>query len=114
MKEFAAIAILLCLLILGLIWFDGSELSPVVSRNLLLVDKWHEEPCTPIYGDKGTYLGESCTDEWTLVVLEGTERDTIKVSKAIFRKIRAGQRFTQSFRVGRLGGVYNETFQLAE
>lgn len=108
--------VIIAAVLLGLVWlfwFDSSQLSPPIVHNLTLLDKWHEEDCTPIFDGSGNYLGESCSDEWTLVVMENDQRRTMTVRKDLFSQIRPGESFQYSVQLGRLGGEYNRQFKFA-
>jgi len=59
--------------------YDASLLTHY-DYNGYLADKFHEESCSPIVDGSGNYLGESCSDEYTAVVIIADERNEFKVS----------------------------------
>jgi hypothetical protein len=104
--------IILCTvsLVVGAIIFDASQLTP--QRNMFtLLDKWHEEDCVPMLDGNGYYMGETCSDEWTLAVQDDEGRQEVRVSGDVFRQFGAGDRVTQSYNKGRLGLHHNEKWR---
>jgi hypothetical protein len=87
--------------------FDSSELTHQ-TKIMTLADKWHEESCSPMYGSDGNYLGESCSDDWTFVLMENQNRKTMKVSGQIFKSFVAGDVLKLEFDKGKLGLAHNK------
>lgn len=90
--------------------YDKAELTHV-RAELQIIDKWHRDICQPFFGADNLYLGESCSDEWTLVVLENGAKHELDVDGAKFRHILVGHRYLRSYDRGRLGGKYNEAWE---
>jgi hypothetical protein len=97
----------IALLLLGLFVFDVSATIPKQSI-FTLVDKWHEENCSPIYGGNGSYMGESCSDDWRFVVIEDGKREEVRVSGSLFKTFVVGDRLKRKFDQGKLGFHHNE------
>jgi hypothetical protein len=86
---------------------DASKLTHT-NINGVLVDKWHEESCTPIIDGNGNYLGESCSDEYTIVVVDDSnERHECQVSYADFGDLLTKSPVIVSYDIGRLGIYHN-------
>jgi hypothetical protein len=95
------------LVIIAGLFFDSSTLTHQV-KSLQLVDKWHEQSCVPIIDDKGNYLSENCSDDWTFVVLENGARNEVRVSGPVFKTFVVGDRLKREFDEGRLGVFHND------
>jgi hypothetical protein len=108
LKVIAAIVLILGCLIFTY-FFDASKLTHQV-EVMTLADKWHEESCNPMYDGNGNYLGESCSDDWTFVLLEGQGRKTLRVSGQIFREFVPGNILKLEFDQGKLGFHHNENW----
>ena len=86
---------------------DASELTHT-NINGVLVDKWHEESCTPNFDGSGNYLGESCSDKYTIVVVDDTnERHEYQVSYSEFGDLLTKSFISVSYDIGRLGIFHN-------
>lgn len=109
MKSFSLIIVFLLCLIFGAVCFDNSELSHKVDV-FRLADKWHETSCFPLYDGNGNYMGESCSDEWELVVIGSKGRESIPVSGNIFKDFLAGDTLRREYDKGRLGIRHNESW----
>jgi hypothetical protein len=93
--------------------YDMGTLTPIAERMTLL-DKWHEESCSPTYDDKGNYTGEACSDNWTLAVdVAGQGREEISVSGNVFKTFPVGSRVERSYLLGRLGFHHDEDWAIA-
>lgn len=63
---------------------DASKLTHVII-NGVLVDKWHEESCIGTFDGNGNYIGESCSDEYTIVVIDNdNDRHEYKIDRKEF------------------------------
>lgn len=94
--------LLFVLLVVGAFFVDISDIKSQ-SVSAALVDKWHEYSCSPLIGSNGEYLGENCSDEYTLVLLVDGERKEVGVSGKTFRNSKSGSEVIYTFGVGRLG-----------
>lgn len=105
--------ILIGVLIFTVFIFDASV---TIDKNITfkLVDKYHEESCTPIFGGDGTYYGENCGDEWTIIGLLNGQRLEKKVSGDVFKSFVVGDCINMSYQEGRLGGIYQLRYVKAD
>ena len=86
---------------------DASKLTHT-NINGVLVDKWHEESCIGNYDGNGNYLGESCSDEYTIVLIDDTnERHEYQVSYSEFGDLLTKSDIVVSYDIGRLGIFHN-------
>jgi hypothetical protein len=77
-----------------------------------LIDKWHEQSCAPIYDGNLNYIGENCSDDYTIVLMIEGRRIEKLISNSDFKKFRIGDRIEYNYDLGKLNGVYQETFDV--
>jgi hypothetical protein len=110
-----ALVISLVLFVFALLQFDASQLTHHYETGFLR-DKWHEESCTPMYDDKGSYQGETCSDVWTIllsdVVCDNRQVDRLerKVTGAVFKSLKTDSIVAHQYDSGRLGIWHNEKY----
>lgn len=127
-KEFNVVAALILLLVGVVIAlavlldnFDNSIVTPHVEL-FTIVDKWHEEECSPMQDANGNYIGESCEDLWTLAIADrkldnldfGSQRFEKAVQGRFFKEFKVGDRVLHQYDLGRLGLSHNEVYQKFE
>lgn len=92
--------------LIAAITYDCSQLTHY-DYNGYLVDKWHEESCSGYFNGNGSYLGESCSDEYTAVVIIDDERNEFKLDKPNFSNLRIDSEVNVQYDLGRLGLRHN-------
>ncbi|RUR77010.1 hypothetical protein PCC6912_39690 [Chlorogloeopsis fritschii PCC 6912] len=104
-KVFSVIA----LIVFGICFLLGVDSSQLThhSYNAHILDKWHEEVCSPIYDYKGNYLGEDCGDDYTLVLRVEDQREELRVSGDKFKSLKLGDQVLYEYDTGRLGLKHN-------
>lgn len=85
--------------------YDYSTLTHS-SYQAILIDKWHEERCTPMVDDKGNYIGESCSDIYTVALDVDGDRRELQLSNQDFKNLRTG-RVSVGYDTGMLGFKHN-------
>lgn len=95
-----------CVAIIGLFVFDSTELIHY-EYDAILTDKWHEESCSPIIDGSGNYYGDSCSDEYTVVLNVDGERLERHISNGAFKQLLIGSHVEYSFDLGKLGFEHN-------
>lgn len=108
-----AISVVVVVVILwsGATAYDGQSLTPQMEQMVLL-DKWHEEDCDPMFDGQGNYIGESCSDRWVLVVAQDGQRQEKKVSGSIFKQFAVGAKLRRQYKVGQLGIIHDEQWEI--
>jgi hypothetical protein len=99
-------------MVISLSLADAYDRQVLIERFevMTLIDKWHEESCTPITNTEGGYAGESCSDEWTIVVDSGGVREQREVAGEIFKAFIVPAKLERRWKQGRLGRTHDVTW----
>lgn len=77
------------------------------SETMELIDKWHEKSCTADFSAEGGYVGESCSDEWTIVVVVDGVREEREVIGDVFKAFTVPAKLQRNYKLGRLGMTHD-------
>ncbi|RUR77011.1 hypothetical protein PCC6912_39700 [Chlorogloeopsis fritschii PCC 6912] len=92
----------LIILFLSVVAVDSSKLEEL-SYTAQVVDKWHKNQCTSVFDREDNYVGESCDNAYTLVLVYENHREELSVSGERFKSLLAGNTIDYSYTIGRLG-----------
>lgn len=110
-NKFTRIIIAICFVFAILFAIDISQLTHFEGIGKV-ADKWHEESCVPIFNSDGSYLSESCGDDYTIVLLIDGRRIEERVFGAEFRNFKVGNLVSFKYDIGRLNGRYNQQIDI--
>jgi hypothetical protein len=86
---------------------DSSQLTHYAEIGQI-VDKWHEESCIPMFDGNGGYIGESCGDDYTIVLMLGDRRVEEEVLNSDFKNLKIGDRVNYQYDLGKLNIIHNK------
>jgi hypothetical protein len=93
------------LLLLGLFWYDGTDLHPEV-LIAHVVDKQTIVSCPPVNDSNGNWITDVCDDEFKLS-LDSADWQTIDVPRSVYQGFANGDLLQMNWDRGRLGFWHN-------